>query len=164
MKTRGVAAFLALQVLLALVACSGSSAAASQSASPTRATPSPTQAPTQTPQKLTFQLQAGKRYQAAQGTVTIDIKGYGYTLTVSVSGLVPGSHYRMEIGDGSCAENSLDVVLTQDLQPNVDGRLVYVTSYPTTQYEIPDSSRVLTVHQNITGFADDLVACTHLDY
>ena len=96
--------------------------------------------------------------------MTIDIKGYGYTLTVSVSGLVPGSHYRMEIGDGSCAENSLDVVLTQDLQPNVDGRLVYVTSYPTTQYEIPDSSRVLTVHQNITGFADDLVACTHLDY
>jgi hypothetical protein len=126
--------------------------------------PSPTQAPTQTPRKLTFELQSGKRYQAAKGTVTIDIKGYGYTLTVSVSGLVPGSHYRMDVGDGTCTSDLAGVVLTQDVQPNVDGRLVYVTTYPTTKYEIPASSRVLTVRENIRIAADDLVACTHLDY
>jgi hypothetical protein len=134
----------------------------SQSASPTTAkSPSPTQAPTQTPQTLTFKLQSGKRYPAAQGTVTIDIKGYGYTLTVSVSGLVPASHYRIDIGDGTCTTSySAERPLTQDVQPTPDGRLIYVTSYPTTRYEIPASPRVLAVRENIRSYADDLVACT----
>jgi hypothetical protein len=92
MKTHGVVASLALPILLALVACSGNPGATSQSASATTAkSVTPTQAPTQTPQTLTFELQAGKRYPSAHGTVMIDIRGYGYTLTVSVSGLVPGS-------------------------------------------------------------------------
>jgi hypothetical protein len=164
MKTRGVAAFLALPILLAVVACSGSSAAAPLSSATKAKSPSPTPAPTQTPQTLTFKLQAGKRYQGAQGTVTIDIRGFGYTLTVAVSGLVPGSHYRMDIGDGTCTTGSSDVVLTQDVQPTPDGRLIYVTSYPTTQYQIPASPRVLTVRENIRSYADDLVACTRLDY
>jgi hypothetical protein len=164
MKTRRVAALLAPPILLALVACGGSSTAASQSASPTHTKPpSPTTAPTQIPQTLTFKLQPGKRYNA-RGTVTIDIKGYGYTMTVSVSGLTPGLHYRIEIAAGTCANPPPDVVLTKDIQPTADGRLVYVSSYPTTTYQIPASSRVLQVRQNIHSYLDDLVVCTHLDY
>ena len=154
-------------MLVLLAACAPSATAPSAAVSPselpaaTVATPSPgptataSASPSQVARTLTFVLQPyglapGQPF-LTPGTVTIDIQGGGYTLTVSVSGLVPGSLHKLDIHAGSCAVPNGDFtsVVVVNFPADAAGNLLFVKRY-TSPWVVPTSGqfpgRLLSVH------------------
>ena len=164
--TRASRGFWLPAVVVLLAACSPSaptSVAPSSSEGPalTVAAPSPSPSieasasPTQAARTLIFQLQPyglapGQTFRTP-GTVTIDIAGGGYTLTVAVSGLVPGSLHKLDIHAGSCAvpNGDLTSILVVNFPADASGNLVFVRQY-TRPWVVPTSGqfagRLLSVH------------------
>jgi hypothetical protein len=101
------------------------------------------------------------------GTVTIDIAGGGYTLTVSVSGLVPGSLHKLDIHAGSCAVPNGDFtsILVVNFPADAAGNLLFVKQY-TGPWVVPTSGqfpgRLLSVHVHGDAGASPTLDCVDL--
>ncbi|MDP9271942.1 MAG: superoxide dismutase family protein [Chloroflexota bacterium] len=162
MKTRGVAAFLAPALLLALVACGGSSATVSSSAPVPPHSPTPTSGATQSPRTLTLDLNP-LQGAAAHGSVLIEVKGDGYTMTVTVEGLTPNSIHTLYINSGSCAaiKSDVDTTVAQDVRADASGKATSMTTYHDA-YSIPAEGRVLVVHGDEPAQSQVRLACAEL--
>jgi hypothetical protein len=154
-----MAAFLALPILLVLGACAGSSPSASAKQS---TPPSPTSAATQSPRTLTLDLNPVQGA-AAHGSVLIEVKGDGYTMTVNVEGLRPNSIHTLYINSGSCAAIKSDVNTTvaQDVRADASGKATSMTTYHDA-YSIPAEGRVLVVHGDEPAQSQVRLACAQL--
>jgi len=141
-------AVLLLAGSLLLMGCGSGGPAATATtpnASPTvKATPAPT--PTLSPRSLTFNLNALKGY-TAHGTVRVDIKGDGYTMTVIVKGVAPKSTHLLNMHSGSCADpNTFTLVGTVgSATADAKGTLISVTTWPGV-YTLSADGQILTVH------------------
>jgi len=174
----------AIAVLLVLSAGCSSSAAASRSvlgpsegttvtAAPSTATATvgPSALPTQPPRTLTFVLQpyglAPNQPFLTPGTVVIDIAGGGYTFTVSVSGLVPGSPHKLDIHAGSCAVPNGDFtsILVTQFPADTAGNLVFSKHFARA-WVVPTSGqfqgRLLSVHLGGDAGASPTLDCVDL--
>ena len=138
-------AVLLLAGSLLLMGCGPNSVAGT----PTTATPippSPTPASSPTPRSLTFNLNALKGY-TARGTVRVDIKGDGYTMTVIVKGLAPKSTHLLNMHSGSCADPNTFTLVGTVGSATADGKgmLTSVTMWP-GPYTLSTDGQILTVH------------------
>jgi len=144
MQAARIGAVAVAAVSLFLVGCGSNNVAAT----PTTATPvpSPASKPTPSPRSLTFNLNALKGY-TAHGTVRVDIKGDGYTMTVTVKGLAPKSTHLLNMHSGSCADpNTFTLVGTVgSATADAKGTLTSVTTWPGA-YTLSADGQILTVH------------------
>lgn len=98
-----------------------------------------------------------------QGTVRVDIKNNGYTITVTVTGLTPNTRHLINFHFGSCATPDLDPPFEQIDIAGADatGTLTSVTTHPGA-YIVPANGRILTVHGDDTAKRQTHIACTNL--
>jgi hypothetical protein len=98
-----------------------------------------------------------------QGTVRVDIKGDGYTITVAVTGLTPNTRHLINFHFGSCATPNLDPPYDQIEVAAADatGTLTSVTTWPRV-YSVPASGRILTVHGDDPSRRETHIACVEL--
>ena len=168
MHTARIGAVVLATLSILLVGC-GSSNPTAASSSP-NVTPSP--APIQSPRTLLFKLKACTAdcdptgegtSQFGQGTVRVDIKNDGYTITVTVTGLTPNTRHLINFHFGSCATPDLDPPFEQiDVAPaDATGTLTSVTTHPGA-YIVPANGRILTVHGDDTAKRQTHIACTNL--
>lgn len=129
---------------------------------PSLSAPTRTPTPTQSPETLTFDLNPIGT-STAHGTVTVDVGGGGYTLTVQVAGLTPNSHHVINLHGGSCAsiDESFDVGLADSAPADSSGDLTFTVTYHNA-YEIPSDGRVLTVHGDLPKDIGFHIACADL--
>jgi len=147
MHTLRFSAVALFAVSLLLVGCGSNSVAVSPTtATPIPPKPTPASTPTQSPRSLTFNLNALKGY-TAHGTVRVDIKGDGYTMTVIVKGLAPKSTHLLNMHSGSCADpNTFTLVGTVgSATADAKGTLTSVTTWPGA-YALSADGQILTVH------------------
>jgi hypothetical protein len=146
---------------LLVVGCSSTSTSATS--------PSPKSAPTPTqiPRTLMFKLNGtslvgGSEVYPAHGTVQVDVKIYGYTLTVTVQGLTPNSRHRINMHAGSCAAPVISLMWnTAYATADANGSVTSVESW-TDVYYIPPAGRILTVHGDDLDNPTTHIACADL--
>jgi len=105
--------------------------------------------PTQQARTLNFKLDASPGYTIG-GTAHFDISTYGYTLTVTVKGLTPGSRHMINTHGGTCASqetSGTSLRRIDDAMVNANGILTSVTSWQRI-WSVPTGGRILTVHGN----------------
>jgi len=147
MHTARFSAVALFAVSLLLVGCGSNSVAVSPTtATPIPPKPTPASTPTQSPRSLTFNLNALKGY-TAHGTVRVDIKGDGYTMTVIVKGLAPKSTHLLNMHSGSCADPNAFTLVGTVASATADaiGTLTSVTTWPGA-YALSADGQILTVH------------------
>jgi hypothetical protein len=83
----------------------------------------------------------------SHGTVQVDVKSYGYVMTVTVVGLNPNTQHEINIHAGTCANQDTDsLILHVDfLAADASGTIKSVTTWPKA-YAVPANGRILTVH------------------
>jgi hypothetical protein len=146
---------------LLLVGCS------SNSTSATSPGPKPTPTPTQIPRTLMFKLNGmslvgGSEVYSAHGTVQVDVKIYGYTLTVTAQGLTPDSRHRINMHAGSCAAPVISLMWnTAYATADANGNVTSVEPW-TDVYYIPPEGRILTVHGDDQDNPTTHIACADL--
>jgi hypothetical protein len=98
-----------------------------------------------------------------QGTVRVDIKNDGYTVTVTVTGLTPNTRHLINFHFGSCAAPNLDPPFDQIEVAAADstGTLTSVTTWPRA-YIVSGNGRILTVHGDDTARRQTHIACVDL--
>lgn len=154
---------------LALAGCAGTGAstsapaAVSPSLSAEPSTPSPTPEALQSPRTLTFDIEPMGLETEAHGTVTVDVAGDGYTMTVTVEGLAPNGHYPLNLHPGACPnpQNTDAVWLDQDVQADETGTLLFEKTY-SRLWDVPDGGQVLTIHGQSPVDARTHIACADL--
>ncbi|HEY1163122.1 MAG TPA: hypothetical protein VGF78_08670 [Candidatus Dormibacteraeota bacterium] len=153
MPTFGLVTLMLLIPLL-LAGCSSNS--------PTATSTSPT--PIQSPHILMFTIN-GAGVDPANGVVEVDIKTYGYTMTVTVQGLTPNTTHEVNLHAGDCVNQD-----TKSLIEHVDlatadakGTFTSVTAWPIA-YSIPANGRILTVHGDNSDPSDRFnhIACAKM--
>lgn len=147
MHTARFSAVALLAIPLLLVGCGSNNVAGTPTtATPTAPRPTPASTPTVSPRSLTFNLNALKGY-TAHGTVRVDIKGDGYTMTVIVKGLAPKSTHLLNMHSGSCVDpNTFTLVGTVgSATADAKGTLTSVTAWPGA-YTLSADGQILTVH------------------
>ena len=147
MHTARFSAVALFAVSLLLVGCDSNSVAVSPTtATPIPPKPTPASTPTQSPRSLTFNLNALKGY-TAHGSVRVDIKGDGYTMTVIVKGLAPKSTHLLNMHSGSCADPNAFTLVGTVASATADaiGTLTSVTTWPGA-YALSADGQILTVH------------------
>jgi hypothetical protein len=161
-----------MALCLLVVGCGSNTAAttATTTATPSlAATPHPS--PVQSPRTLLFKLhpciegcsplgEPLSKY--GQGTVRVDIEEYGYTLTVTVSGLTADSRHLLNFHGGSCTNVALFpydqiTIATAD----ATGKFASVTTRPGV-YIVEASGLVLTVHGDERSRRETHLACADL--
>jgi hypothetical protein len=161
-----------IAVCLLLVGC-GSDTAATPSKAATSTAPSPTPIPTpvQSPRTLTFKLhpciegcnplgEGPSKY--GQGTVRVDIKDLGYTITVTVTGVTADSRHLLNFHGGKCSNVSLFpydqiTIATAD----ATGKFTSVTTRP-GPYLVSAAGLVLTVHGDERSRRETHLACADM--
>jgi hypothetical protein len=154
---------------LALTGCANAGASPStlSSAPPSMAAessvPSVAASPLQSPRTLTFEISPMGVETEAHGTVTVDVEGPGYTITVTVEGLAPNGHYPLNIHPGVCPnpQNTEAEWLSQDVQADEIGTLTFEKTYSRI-WDIRDGGQVLTVHGQSPLDARTHIACADL--
>ena len=162
---------------LALVVVSLFLAGCGSNTPTTAASPSPT--PTQSPRTLTFKLNAcaepltcdpldevkssGAASKFGQGTVQIDVKTYGYTITVTVTGLTPNTKHLLNFHFGSCGSPDRSPPFDQ-IEVAVADATGSLTSVITRNglYLVPGNGRIVTVHGDDPKRRETHIACTDL--
>ena len=98
-----------------------------------------------------------------QGTVLVDIKTYGYTITVTVTGLTPNTKHLINFHLGSCASPDLSPPFDQ-IDVAVADATGSITSVTTRNgvYLVPGNGRILTVHGDDPNRRETHIACTDL--
>lgn len=150
-----------LGAYLLLVGCNSNSTAA------TSPNPKPTPTPTQSPRTLMFKLNGtslvgGSEVYPAHGTVQVDVKIYGYTLTVTVQGLTPNSGHRINMHAGTCAAPDIKLISnTAHATADANGTFTSVQSL-TDVYTVPSEGRILTVHGDDQDNPVTHIACADL--
>jgi hypothetical protein len=97
-----------------------------------------------------------------EGTVRVDIKNYGYTLTVTTTGMTPNTQHLINFHFGSCATPDLDAFVQIDVAAaDATGTLTSVTTSP-EPWIVPEKGRILTVHGDETKRRQTHIACTNL--
>jgi hypothetical protein len=97
-----------------------------------------------------------------QGTVRVDIKNDGYTITVTVTGLTANTMHLINFHFGSCA--APDVSQWDQIAvatANAKGMLTSATTRPGA-YVIPGQGKILTVHGDDMARRETHIACTNL--
>lgn len=96
------------------------------------------------------------------GTVQVDVKVDGYTVTVTMQDLTPNSGHRINVHAGSCAAPDIKL-MTNTAQATADakGTLTSVESWPGV-YFVPPEGRILTVHGDDQDNRSTHIACADL--
>jgi hypothetical protein len=151
---------------LLMVGCGSNTATTSTSPSPTLI---PT--PIQSPRTLMFTLapctaecdpMSEGVSKFGQGTVRVDIKNYGYTLTVTVTGMTPNTQHLINFHFGSCATPDLDTWVQIDVAAaDATGTLTSATTSPVA-WIVLEKGRILTVHGDEPKRRQTHIACTNL--
>ena len=147
-------------ISLLLVGCGSSSTASAPTPTPTSATPraTPAPTPTQAPRTLVFKLNATKG-NTAHGTVRIDVKLYGYNLTVTLKGLTPNTRHDINLVAGSCGNPDDSLRQTFDsATADANGTLTSVSTWQDA-YSIPALGRIIVVHGEYPANSSALIAC-----
>lgn len=121
----------------------------SDSTSATKVSPVSAPTPTQSARTLNFKLNAAPGYTMG-GTAQFDIGVYGYTVTVTVKGLTPGSRHMINMHGGTCASQEISETSLRridDATVSANGTLTSVTSWSRI-WSVPTGGRILTVHGN----------------
>ena len=150
-----VVAILVVPATVLLVSCGGTTTAATPSPSP-----SPRPSPIQSPRTLTFQINGAD--DPAHGTVVIDIKGSGYTMTVTGLGLQPNSGHLINIHAGACgAEDTSVLVNVQHVKADPTGKFVSATDWPSA-WSVSSAGRILTIHGSDPPIGSNLDPFSHI--
>ena len=124
-----------------LVGCGSSTPTTATSTSPSAA---PTTAQTQIPRTLTFKI-AGI-HDSSHGTLQVDIKATGYTMTATVEGLTPNSRHVIMIHAGTCARvEDMYYVPVDHVNADAKGTLTSVTTLPGL-CTVPADGRIYCLH------------------
>ena len=128
---------------LVLVGCG------SDSTSATKVSPVSAPTPTQSARTLSFKINAAPGY-SKSGTARFDITTFGYTVTVTVKGLTPGSRHIINMHGGTCANQEISETSLRsidDATVDATGTLTSVTNWARI-WSVPTAGRILTVHGN----------------
>ena len=84
---------------------------------------------------------------APYGTVVVDIRGGGYTMTLMVEGLTPNGHYPVNLHGGRCSSPDLtsSTWVAQDIKADDAGTITFEKKY-SEPWVVPAAGQVLTVH------------------
>jgi hypothetical protein len=152
----------AVASLLALVVtsgCGGGGAAAPSSSGTASATASPE---SKILRVVTFPLNAQYGFKP-HGSVRIDVREVGYTLTASITEMQSDKTYLFNIHAGTCAFEETSFLLDVGrLSSDAAGRVTYTHSF-SEGYLIPPAGRILTLHGPLT--TDDArshIACADM--
>jgi hypothetical protein len=153
----GAAALVAVSLLI--VGCgSNNTASTPTTATPTSPRPTPAPTPTQSPRTLAFKLNATKGY-TAHGTVRVDIKVYGYDMTVTMKGLGPNTRHDLNLVAGSCGSPNDSLRQTFDnATADANGTLTSVSTWQDV-YSVPALGRTVVVHGDYPANSSALIAC-----
>ena len=151
-----------LAVFLLMVGCgSDSTATTPTAAAPTSPRPTPAPTPTQSPRTLVFKLNPTKGY-TAHGTVRVDIKVYGYVITVTMKGLGPGTRHDLNLVAGRCGSPDDSLRQTFDnATADANGTLTSVSTWRDV-YSVPALGRTVVVHGDYPANSSALIACAFM--
>jgi hypothetical protein len=92
----------------------------------------------------------------------VDIKIYGYAVTVTVQGLTPNSGHRINMHAGSCAAPDFKLISNNaHATADAKGTFTSVESWAEV-YSVPPEGRILTVHGDDLDNPFNHVACADL--
>jgi len=155
----GAAALVAVSLLIAGCGSNNTAATPTMTATPAaapRPTPAPT--PTQRPRTLMFKLNPTKGY-TAHGTVRVDIKVYGFDMTVTMKGLGPNTRHDINLVAGRCGSPDDSLRQTFDnATADSNGTLTSVSTWPDV-YSVPAPGRIVIVHGDYPANGSALIAC-----
>ena len=127
-------------------------------AAPTSPRPTPAPTPTQSPRTLVFKLNPTKGY-TAHGTVRVDIKVYGFDMTVTMKGLGPNTRHDINLVAGSCGKPDDSLRQTFDnATADSNGTLTSVSTWQDV-YSVPVLGRTVVVHGDYPANSSALIAC-----
>ena len=97
--------------------------------------------------------------------MTVEVQADGYVLSAIMSGLVPDQkRYLVNIHAGTCADENVDVLINVGFfDSDRAGAGTLTERYPGTQYVVPPTGRILTLHGPFNS--DDArvhIACANL--
>jgi hypothetical protein len=107
-------------------------------------------------------LVGGSEVYPAHGTVRVDVKVHGYTVTVAVQGLAPNSGHGINVHAGSCAVPDTGLISNNaHAIADANGTFTSVESW-TDVYSVPPAGRILTVHGDDQDSPFAHIACANL--
>ena len=110
---------------------------------------------------MTFNMYGDSNHPKLNGTVQVDVKASGYTLTVTINGLDPNSLHNLHQLAGSCADQlAYNILSVDDVTANAKGTLTSVTQW-TNAYLVPHEGLILIVHDN-DGLPHAHIGCADL--
>jgi hypothetical protein len=99
---------------------------------------------------------------AAHGTVRVDVKASGFTMTVTVMGLTPNTSHLINYHTGTCANPDLSLWRQLDVATaDAKGTFTWVSTWPDA-YFIPADGQVLTIHYAEPNRSRAHIACADM--